>query len=518
VPYQRLNTLGDVLASCVEAAGNCTALAGLTGGSADTLQSALYIAQHTGAWSGTSGLYGLIASPASPFTPPYGNASTTLSAEPNDWTLSISFTGAGLGIDQNIDSVDYLTNQGLVIDLNGNVWVGASALDTYSAGVNPTGLAAGLIAGFDPIGQALTPPTTLVNGAIGYDASTGYTTYGGYGPDVSSKNIASGTVGIFGQPNSIVADSAQHLWVSNGENEYDPGGSELNIAMTAAPGAAHNLTLTSISPTFDLPDDGSSMAVDSANDLWQSAGISTLWEYNSSGALLNLIPLTLTSPDSGNVQSVCNFTFDTTGTLWADDCATPGGGGEVFALADSTGTMLAAYSGALTESSQIGTLAAGSNGNIYACNAAGTKYLVLNTSNLAAPVNTFSTPNGRCGVFLTVDGAGQVWSYGYATTGPVLDEVNGNGTQITPDNGLTGTSNGEIAATGLTTFNQSAVDGQGGIAVDGSGNLWFLNGVAGAVLPTATPANALVEFIGLAAPTVTPTSVATQNGAQGTMP
>ena len=345
VPYQRLNTLGDVLASCVDASGNCAALAGLTGGSTDTLQSALYIAQHPGAWSGTSGLYGLIASPASPYTPPYGNATTKLSAEPNDWTLSISFTGAGLGIDQNIDPVDYLTNQGLVIDLNGNVWVGASALDTYPAGVNPTGIAAGLIAGFDPIGQALTPSTTLVNGAIAYDTSTGYSTYGGYGPDVSSKNITPGTVGIFGEPSSIVADSAQHIWVSNDMNEYDPGGSELTISKTAAPGAAHNLTLSSISPTFDLPDDGSSMAVDSANNLWQSAGISTLWEYDSAGTNLNIIPVTLTSAGSGNVESLCNFSFDTTGTLWADDCATPGGGGQIFALVPSSGTMLAAYNG-----------------------------------------------------------------------------------------------------------------------------------------------------------------------------
>jgi hypothetical protein len=308
------------------------------------------------------------------------------------------------------------------------------------------------------------------------------------------------------------------LWVSNNFTQYDPGGSELTISNTAAPGAAKNLTLSSVSPTINLPDEGSSMAVDGANDLWQSAGFDTLWQYDSNGTNLNIVPVFLTSPNSGDVESLCNFSFDNTGTLWADDCAAAGSGGEIFALAPSSGTMLAAYSGAKTEFSQSGTLAAGGGGNIYACNTAGTRYLVLNTSNLNAPVNTFSTPNGRCGIFLTVDGAGQVWSYGFTAAGPVLDEVNGNGTQITPNNGLTGISNDEIAATDLTTFNQSAFDGQGGIAVDGSGNLWFLNGVAGAVLPTDTPANALVEFIGLAAPTVTPTSVATQNGAQGTKP
>jgi hypothetical protein len=92
------------------------------------------------------------------------------------------------------------------------------------------------------------------------------------------------------------------------------------------------------------------------------------------------------------------------------------------------------------------------------------------------------------------------------------------GSQITPDNGLSGTSNDEVTATGLTTFNQTASDGQGGIAIDRSGNLWFLNGFAGTTSMTITPSNALVEFVGVAAPTVTPTAIATQNSAQGTKP
>jgi hypothetical protein len=100
----------------------------------------------------------------------------------------------------------------------------------------------------------------------------------------------------------------------------------------------------------------------------------------------------------------------------------------------------------------------------------------------------------------------------------MLDEIDSSGNQITPNSGFTGTSPEERSATGLAVFNQSVGLGVGGMAIDGSGNLWFLNGWAGTASGAIPPANALVEFIGLAAPTVTPTAVATQNGAQGTKP
>jgi Chitobiase/beta-hexosaminidase C-terminal domain/Fn3 associated len=505
-PYQRVNTLGNVLASCVDEPGNCAALFALTGGSADTLQAALYIAQHPGAWSGKAGLYSLITSPSAPFSPPYGNSSSTLSMEPNDWTLAISITGAGLGIDPQVDFNDYLTNQGLAIDANGNVWVTASAL---GAGI---GTIAGTVAGFDPLGEALTPPTSLVSGLVAYDSSTGYSSYGGFGPDVTSHHVSG--VGVFTQPNSFLVDSAQHLWVSNNSNTQDPGGSEVTIAKTTAPGVA-NLSLSSASPSFDLPDEGISFLADNNGNLWQTIESTDLWEYDKSGNFTNLVSL---FPSGPNVYAFCNAVFDTNATLWIDDCGAPGDGGQVFAVSPGAGQVLGTYNGAYTQMTASGTLTAGSGGNVYACNSGLTGYLVFNTSNLTAPVHTFAPPNKRCGQFLTVDGAGHIWSYADLTTGSVLDELDSNGNQLTPNTGLTATSPEETAAAGLAVFNESSYSGQGGMAIDGSGNLWFLNGVAGSPSVSITPANALVEFIGVASPIVTPTAVATQNGAQGTKP
>jgi hypothetical protein len=54
-----------------------------------------------------------------------------------------------------------------------------------------------------------------------------------------------------------------------------------------------------------------------------------------------------------------------------------------------------------------------------------------------------------------------------------------------------------------------------GAAIDGSGNLWVLNTDTGT---PASPGNVLVEFIGIAAPVVTPTSTALLNGQVGVRP
>jgi hypothetical protein len=546
---------------------NCDALFALTGSGKDTLQAALYIAQHPFSWSGTAGLYDLIANPATAFTPPYGSASSTLSSEPNDWALAITITGAGLGTQDSAE--DSVINEGIAIDAQGNVWVtaittaavynpppptgnynsrhAASNRHSRRKGAGPElitsdGYVAGMIAGFDPIGEALTPPTSVVAGTIAYDAANGYTSYGGFGPDIKT---ADGLDKAFLDPFSFLVDASQQIWVNNGVNPLlstnppeSQGGSMIAIAATPTPGAA-NLTLSHASPDSGFPNNANSLLADSSGNLWgsgtnQTSGV--LFAWNSAGAqypdaggwFINFDP-----EDTNAGDELCNLIFDKNGTLWGDDCAAAGDNGQVFAVSlpdtsnkFSSANVLGDYSGAATEFSPSGTLAAGAGGNVYACSNTGKSYLVLNTSNQSAPSQTLSPSSERCGQYVTVDGAGHLWTYSDTANGPVLDEIDSSGNQITPDTGLTGTSQEEQSATGLTLFNGTAVNGtggvlggqQGGMAVDGSGNLWFLNGITGSGSGKHAPANALVEIIGVAAPTVTPTALATQNGAQGTQP
>jgi len=521
VPFQRLNTLGNVLASCVEQPGNCAGLSTLTDGSADTLQAALYIAQNPGKWSGTAGLYGQIAQPATAFTPPYGDGTvqTTLTAEPNDWTLAISFTGGGLGINPVIDATDTLLNQTLAIDLAGNVWVTAVP-------ANPTALlssgSSGTMAGFDPIGEALTPATSLVSGSVAVDTTNTlpYSTFGGEGPDYSY----SGSLGVFGQPGWLAIDtsSPQFIWVGNntGENDsFDQGPVQLKESSAVAPGSASNLQPAIIGPACTNASynalSGGDMAID-GKYIWQLNYDGTLSFNDSNGNCVSAISLGL-GYFSGNI----GLAFDSHGNVWIGD----GGSTQVVetSTSNTTGAPNGTYSNVYNAPTAIDTFAAGGNGNMVACNANQNGYVILNASNTNAPVSTFTTSNGRCGAFLTVDGAGKIWSYGgSAPANPqqALDEVAPAGTQISPNTGFTATSTAEQTSTGMTTIDADTNSGSagGGIAVDPSGNLWFLNGRAGGQTSASLLTNALVEFIGVAAPTVTPTALATQNGAQATKP
>jgi hypothetical protein len=56
--------------------------------------------------------------------------------------------------------------------------------------------------------------------------------------------------------------------------------------------------------------------------------------------------------------------------------------------------------------------------------------------------------------------------------------------------------------------------------MDASGNLWVMNNDTNGVnnSSVATPVNVLVEYVGIGAPVVTPTSVALSNQALGARP
>jgi hypothetical protein len=565
-PYQRVNTLGNVLASCVLESSNCDALVALTGDAKDTLGAALYIAQHPFAWSGTTGLYELIERPSAHFTSPYGSASSTLNTEPNDWALAISITGAGLG-QGPADANNYVLDQGLAIDADGNVWITgmsttfvinppcptcSSRRKARPNGITGSGSWTGMIAGFDTIGEALTAPTSLVKGTLAYDASNGHSSYGGFGPNVQSAN---GLGGAFLNPYSFLIDASGQIWVNinvssnHSTSDVGPaGGAKVTISNPAVPGAT-NLTLSSNSPDGNYPSVPYSVQLDSSGKFWGTGDggfFAPLNAWDSGGKPLNQPGFGWYfsfNPSLTFANTLCNMLFDTNGTMWGDNCAIAGdlANGQVFAVSqpdtsdpNASANVLGDYKGAATLASPTGTLAAGAGGSVYACDITSKQYMVLNTSHLSVdgsgytlPVTTFKPPMQRCGQFVTVDGDGHIWSYTQNTAnGPVLDEIDSSGNQITPNTGLTGTSSEEVSAVGLTLFNNTALNGtgdgaggqQGGMAVDGSGNLWFLNGYPGPWGGTGTPANALVEIIGVAAPTVTPAAVATQNGAQGSKP
>jgi streptogramin lyase len=111
IQYKNLNTLADVLANCVNSVYinyACQTLLSYTPGMTDTAGAAIYIAQHPA--SNVAAIFALATANGSPWQP-------ILTAAPNDWTISITYTGGG------IKKATYVEEGYTVaIDAAGNVW------------------------------------------------------------------------------------------------------------------------------------------------------------------------------------------------------------------------------------------------------------------------------------------------------------------------------------------------------------------------------------------------------------
>ena len=456
VPQTRINTLANILATCVEeTGGGCSSLFGLATPSAtgsvppaDTLQTALDIAQNP--LNNVATLFGLPAA-----TPPYSPALSAANPAPTDFTLALTFTAAGLGSSSSTSPAANVVGTGMAIDANGNLFVTAA------------GAASGMLAEFNTFGEALTLPTTVSTGP------SPVATYGGFLSNDLPNNLG-------GEFTGMAFDQTGNLWI--------PLGSSQSIDEVSA---IPSLSLQSIS--LKSISSGGGVAVDQSGNVWGVNG--ELFEITN-GAV------SATYPISGSPQTGEPFpTFDSNGNLWFEDTNL---NLYTYSTAGATpGTQLGKYTNALSSN-----LVADQAGNIYGCNnatSAGLEVYNISTST-TAPAANYSTPQG-CWFAPPVaqDGLGNVYMQGLNDY-PALIVQSSTGATLTGTSGYTGTSSSEAATLNIN-------DGSSGMAVDGSGNLWVLN-----YNISVDTNNALVEFVGIAAPVITPTSVALTDGELATRP
>ena len=195
VPVSKINTVANILASCVNStggtAGDSSACGNLFAATTvnsvaptNTVAAALNMAQHPGA--NVTALYALQAG-SPPFVP-------SLSSAPNDWTVAINYTGGGLqaptaiAADQSgnvwvansgsnaVSWFDNLGNsklgatgtvlggapQGVAVDLSGNAWVTAANGDVYELSASNGSIVGSPLAGFNnPTGIAIDPTAEI---------------------------------------------------------------------------------------------------------------------------------------------------------------------------------------------------------------------------------------------------------------------------------------------------------------------------------------------------------------------
>jgi hypothetical protein len=494
VPYDTINTLANVLATCVNASGGatdpaCTSLFSFTGGTnslppsqghgvtslvaTNTADAALYIAENPGlpASSGwpNNNLVAVWSLPTG--TVPFG---PVLGVAPPDFTLALSFVGGGLG-GTTTTSVSRATQ--LTIDLKGGVWI----VDSGHTNV----------ASLSNLGTPLSPTTQLT--ATGALVAGGM---GGYKP--------SGLVGT-----SIVfldTDQQGNVWIPDGTNCL------IGISSTGA-------QLNSGAPYSVCPSTGAnSAAVDASNNVWVSGpGPSFI------SAISNPSGTALFAPVTGGLSTLTGFLApDESGNVWFTDGG-QGNGGYV----NGTGTVTIPWPsafGAPGAFGAFGPLGAGSGGNGGLA-----LWIPEDSVNTIQPVNA-TTPYGNPGATfipeagmweIQADGLGR---YFFSSTNGYVAEFTSNEAQISPGSPTNVGYTGGSAVTGLSNPE--------GMAIDQSGNVWLCNQNnwnAGhkTVGPYAnkyksasggTSAAAVTEFVGLAAPSQPVKSLAAKYHTYGQLP
>ena len=456
VPQAELNSLGNIISSCVNSAGgasgdntacgNLFAAATLAQTSytstgvapTDTVQAVLSIAQNPA--NNASTIYGL-----APTQPPFSPA---LSTTPNDWSVALNFTGGGLGGETSAST--YSAPTYLALDGSGDVWV-----SNGRSGVNS-------ITELSNLGKPLSPSTTFstVVGSVG----SGTVTTGGFkGGGLTS-------------PQALAVDLSGNVWAAN--NEFTTAAiSELNsagVAVSGSPFSGGGLSLLS-----------RAIAIDGYNNVWVSGG-NAIAEFNASGTALSG-----TSGYTTDISSAFGIAVDASENVWIAN----GGNGFVVKM-NNSGTYL--INSTANVNSPTDEPAIDANGGFWLGQAGAelfVSYWDKNMLPLTGNFNYLSNTSATTPQAVTVDGANHVWSID-TTNLAEIDASTGNSIGSGGISGYTG------VGTGLFVTPKAG-------DVDSSGNLWFMNGVN---------FGSVTEFVGVAAPTITPKALAVKNNTIGTRP
>jgi hypothetical protein len=503
-PQSEINTIADAINTCAASAGglpgdgsSCDAFfqasnvnppggGGSTTANAPTsiLQAVLELAKVpstnrlTGDVSGTP-LYNLLTSPT--FNPPF---MPILTAAPYDWSIAISYTGGGLegrGLARPIPTA-------MSIDSSGDVWITNSLISSVTE--------------LSAQGAALSPFTSGTTKASG----------GGFkGGGLTS-------------PQGIAIDPYGDAWILNSN------GSLSELDFTGTPLSPDG---SGFSGGGNAADTAKGIAIDGTGNLWVAAAGTPgdIAEYAGySGGAVNGTPVTSGSPLSpagvGYVNGVNNpngaISIDGSGNIWTLNQ----GNYAAVELSGANGQLLDVDQGDLLNPQSnkpfnppqylLSSIAFGASmvidnaGDIYVPNnnTAGSAQIYellaggssVNFGGVGQQINPPITP-----IFAPVvlDGAGDLWLVTQGISGstivPIsLTELSSSGASLNPNGIAPGFISPSVNPAGPTS-----------IAADASGNVWILSG---------TNPGVLTEFVGVAVPVVTPTSVAVQKHKLGKTP
>jgi hypothetical protein len=455
---ERLTALANALSNCVRTATGsapCTQLFDATGAS-NTLDATLFIARNPGMANGISDIiYNLSAqNPVIALIPPNANIlplplyAPGLSAVPTDWTISLNFSPP-----------NYAEPEAIAIDASGNVWSIVVPTSTQS----PASTGSRLV-GLGPTGTPLTGSPYVVSeplpGAQGPLLSLAFD----QNNNVWIANYQLGVVTVFSSRDLPLGENLPIAYFM-----YDTQPGEMNPTAIAISGSGDawlangNWTVTALSssaaPLAGSPYTGigldapTSIAIDGKNNVWVANSSASVTALNSSGTPLPGSPYT-----GGGLTGVGGQTV-----------------GQGIAIDNS--------------------------GNVWIINN-NSSVTALNSSGAPLPGSPYAGGGLSGAIAIAIDGAGNAW---VASNGPYTNDLDGGYSSSR----ITELLSGGGAASPGSGFTAGFINTPTGIAIDGAGDVWVINDSFNAD-PATAPSGAgpgVTEFIGVAAPTVTPLAV-----------
>jgi hypothetical protein len=363
--------------ACVDTAGSnstCTNLfsaATPPGGTAptDTLSAMLDIARNPG--SNVSALFQI--------APAKGLFQPSLSGAPNDWTLSVEYTGGGL-----------FAPQLPAIDASGNIWV-------------PNAVDPGTLSEFSPLGEPLAGANGFSGGGLSYPQAVAVDLNGNVwsaneGVSSVSEHTSGGTAlsgasgftatGLSTQY-AIALDAAGNVFTANSNSTV----TKLNAAGTST-GQFTNGGLNV----------GYSVAIDSSQNVWiANAGPlltpgDSVSKFSNTGTSASLSGFT-----GGGLNGPVSIAIDAVGNAWAGNF----NAASVSKLS-TTGSPLSG--GGYTTPAPVSGLAVDGSNTVWTANTDGSISHLSNSGSAISPATGYLAAAATGEVGIAIDASGNVWT------------------------------------------------------------------------------------------------------------
>ncbi len=392
VPQAKINTLANILSSCINSDGTGTPCGTLMSAStsgghtpSDTLQAALNIAQNP--THSLSALYGLQPATA-PFQPSLGTV-------PTDFTLMVTYTGSCLSLPRDI-----------AIDSQGNVWAPSSDDNGRYGCVLKLSLTGKFLSGATGFSGGTLSIVSATPGAIAIDLmdNAWISNFSQIGNNVTKLDpggaILSGPNGFVidngtSGPWQIAIDSLDNAWVANPDETTVSRLSNSGTLLTGSSGFTGYMLST---------------AIDGSGNIW---GYSWNQFSNPSPIIVKLDSNGVAQSGAGYPiarGSARSFAIDHQGNLWVPLISADFSSSII--KMNNSGTVVSGPSGYTDNSLILPTNAAIDGlGHIWIGNSGGVVEMDNNGAFLSGPSGYLNQSTGSGAI--AVDGSGNVWTSDY---------------------------------------------------------------------------------------------------------